>query len=193
MASRDWAIKKQAVRERSGGLCERGCGNPAAQVHHQTYANLYREPLEDLLHVCRPCHEFLSGETDVDPVTTQVRRILADPSPVRLADLDVTDRQLIEVLLNNPDVVGRLIARVAVSSVRDAPLRMILQVCYDLYGEGHTPTFERVSLRLDDPRVRALAAGLLLPLEVPLHRRLRSRIAWRACSPGWPNVRGGTG
>ena len=89
---------------------------------------------------------------------------LAAVPPVRLADLDVTDRQLIEILLNDPTVVGRLIARVAVSSIRDAPLREILQVCYDLYGEGVAPTFERVSLRLDDP-VRALAAGLLLPIE----------------------------
>ncbi|MBV8078496.1 MAG: DNA primase [Planctomycetaceae bacterium] len=89
---------------------------------------------------------------------------LAAVRPVRLADLDVTDRQLIEILLNDPTVVGRLIARVAVSSIRDAPLREILQVCYDLYGEGVAPTFERVSLRLDDP-VRALAAGLLLPIE----------------------------
>ena len=90
---------------------------------------------------------------------------LAAVAPVRLADLDVTDRQLIEILLNDPTVVGRLIARVAVSSIRDDSLREILQVCYDLYGEGVTPTFERVFLRLDDPRVRALAAGLLLPID----------------------------
>ncbi len=64
--------------------------------------------------------------------------------------------------------------RVAVSSIRDAPLRTILQVCYDLYGEGQTPTFERVALRLDDPEVRSLAAGLLLPIEpAPLPESVR--------------------
>ena len=63
--------------------------------------------------------------------------------------------------MNEPRVVGRLVSRVAVASLRDAPLRAILQACYDLHGEGAVPTFERVALRLEDPAVRALAAGLL--------------------------------
>jgi len=40
-----------------------------------------------------------------------------------------------------------------------------LQACYDLHGEGQRPTFDRVALRLDDPAIRALAAGLLLPID----------------------------
>jgi len=101
-----------------------------------------------------------------------------------LRDLDPTDRALIEIVLNEHSVVGRLISRVAVASIRDAPLRMILQACYDLYGEGQPPTFDRVALRLDDPQVRALAAGLLLPIEAaPLPDRVRpgpwqDRLAW---------------
>jgi len=67
--------------------------------------------------------------------------------------------------LNQPDVAGRLISRVAVTSLRDAPLRAILQACYELHAEGTTPTFERVASRLDDDATRALAAGLLLPMD----------------------------
>jgi DNA primase len=52
---------------------------------------------------------------------------------------------------------------VTVASLSDAPLRAILQACYDLHGEGSLPTFDRVTSRLDDPALRALAAGLLLP------------------------------
>jgi len=85
--------------------------------------------------------------------------------PIRPRDLDPIDRELIQIVLNEPSVVGRLISRVAVTSIRDAPLRTILQACYDLYGEGQTPAFDRVALRLDDSEVRALAAGLLLPIE----------------------------
>lgn len=81
--------------------------------------------------------------------------------PIHQGDLDPIDRELIQIVLNEPSVVGRLITRVAVDALRDAPLRAILQACYDLHGEGETPAFERVSLRLDGP-VRALAAGLLL-------------------------------
>jgi DNA primase len=94
--------------------------------------------------------------------------------PIRPADLDPIDRELLQIVLNEPGVVGRLISRVAVASIRDAPLRTILQACYDLYGEGQAPTFERVALRLDDPEVRALAAGLLLPIEpAPLPEGVR--------------------
>ena len=67
MASREWALKKRAVRERSGGECER-CQRPSKQVHHLSYQNLGHEPLTDLLDVCKWCHEYLSAVRDVDPV-----------------------------------------------------------------------------------------------------------------------------
>ncbi len=85
--------------------------------------------------------------------------------PVRLSDLDPIDRELVQIVLNEPCVVERLITRVTVASLSDAPLRAILQTCYDLHGEGSLPTFDRVTSRLDDPALRALAAGLLLPIE----------------------------
>jgi hypothetical protein len=49
-----------------------------------------------------------------------------------------------------------------------------LQACYDLYAEGEPVSFDRVVLRLMDPAVRSLAAGLLLSIESgPLPERLR--------------------
>jgi DNA primase len=94
--------------------------------------------------------------------------------PIKPKDLDPTDRELIQIILNEPSIVGRLISQVAVTSIRDAPLRTILQASYDLYGEGQSPSFDRVVLRLDDPEVRALAAGLLLPIEsAPLPEGIR--------------------
>lgn len=67
LASREWALKREAVRKRSGNKCER-CGlNPQEAVHHLTYTNVGNEPLEDLQAVCNPCHEFLSGKSDIDP------------------------------------------------------------------------------------------------------------------------------
>ncbi|WP_422926978.1 DNA primase [Singulisphaera sp. PoT] len=85
--------------------------------------------------------------------------------PIRLADLDVSDCELVEIVLNQPAAVVRLSTRVPVAAIRDAPLRAILQACYDLHAEGLPPTFEHVTSRLDDPALRALAAGLLLPIE----------------------------
>ena len=61
--------------------------------------------------------------------------------------------------------------RVTASSLRDAPLRAILQACYDLHAEGERPSYADLMDRLDDPQARALAAGLVLPIDpVPLPR-----------------------
>jgi DNA primase len=99
------------------------------------------------------------------------------PSPIRIADLDRIDRELLEIVLNEPDSVGRVISRVAVASLRDASLRTILQACYDLHGENMPPTFEHVSRRLGEQE-RVLAAGLLLPIDpAPFLDRTR-QAAW---------------
>lgn len=67
LASREWALKKAAIEKRSGGKCERCRRAYATEVHHRTYEHLYAEPLEDLIHICRPCHEYESGKSDIDP------------------------------------------------------------------------------------------------------------------------------
>ena len=88
----------------------------------------------------------------------------ASAPPIRVSALDPTDRELLQLVLNEPGLVGRLLTRVTPDALRDAPLRAILRVCYDLHAEGEVPTFGRVSLRLDEG-LRALAAGLLLPID----------------------------
>ncbi len=67
LCSREWALLKEQVRERSHGKCER-CGGPYSQVHHLTYERIGHELPTDLIGVCDPCHEFLSGKSNTDPV-----------------------------------------------------------------------------------------------------------------------------
>jgi DNA primase len=94
--------------------------------------------------------------------------------PFRPSDLDPLDRELIEIVLNEPGAVSSLVTRVTASSLRDAPLRAILQACYDLHAEGLGASARDVMGRLDDPQVRALAAGLVLPIDpVPLPEEVR--------------------
>jgi hypothetical protein len=69
LASREWALKREAVRKRCGNVCERCHKAPHENTHHVTYARVGNERLEDLLGVCRKCHEFLSGKSDVDPAS----------------------------------------------------------------------------------------------------------------------------
>lgn len=67
LCSREWSERKEAVRKRSDGLCERCKRNPMNAVHHKTYIRKYREPIEDLQAICNPCHEFTHGKSDFDP------------------------------------------------------------------------------------------------------------------------------
>lgn len=68
LASREWAIIKEAIKKRCGGICERCRNAPMYAVHHMTYIRKYHERLEDLQGVCNPCHEYLSGKTSRDPI-----------------------------------------------------------------------------------------------------------------------------
>jgi len=67
LASREWALLKNAVRERCGGRCERCLERVYAQTHHITYDTIGHEDLDDLAGLCRPCHAYLSGRTHEDP------------------------------------------------------------------------------------------------------------------------------
>jgi len=67
LASREWAEKKEAVKKRAAGICERCHGWDINATHHLTYKNVGNEPLEDLLGVCGPCHAYLSSKSETDP------------------------------------------------------------------------------------------------------------------------------
>lgn len=67
LCSREWAEKREAVRERAGGKCERCRVLPMDACHHLTYARKYAEPLKDLQAICNPCHEFTHGKREFDP------------------------------------------------------------------------------------------------------------------------------
>lgn len=68
LCSREWALLRNAVRERCGGKCERCKVNDMECVHHLTYARKYKERIDDLAGWCNACHEFTHGKSDVDPM-----------------------------------------------------------------------------------------------------------------------------
>ena len=67
LASREWAIKKEAVRLRCNGHCERCEMRPMHATHHLTYIRVFDELLSDLQGLCFPCHQFVSGKSGIDP------------------------------------------------------------------------------------------------------------------------------
>jgi hypothetical protein len=78
LCSREWAVLKHAVHERSGGCCERErdgirCTNDGDAVHHLNYLRVYHERLTDLAHWCDGCHAFEHDHSDIDPIEEQRR------------------------------------------------------------------------------------------------------------------------
>ena len=82
LAGREWSLKREAVRERSGNNCERCWNAPQQAVHHMSYEHLYDEPLDELLAVCNPCHEWLSGKSEADLAATRLGAVMFLPTAV---------------------------------------------------------------------------------------------------------------
>jgi DNA primase len=90
----------------------------------------------------------------------------AATGPIRQDELDPIDVEFIRIILNEPSAIARLFPRIGVSTLRDAPLRAILQACYDLQGEGVVPNSESLMVRIEDSAIRGLVAGLIAPSAV---------------------------
>lgn len=56
LKSIEWKNKREKVLVRDKYECQECKTKPAEEVHHKTYNNLYNEPLEDLVSLCRECH-----------------------------------------------------------------------------------------------------------------------------------------
>jgi 5-methylcytosine-specific restriction endonuclease McrA len=56
-----WREKRRLVLERDGYRCQLWHAHVATEVHHTTYAHLGYEPLEDLISLCRACHEAITA------------------------------------------------------------------------------------------------------------------------------------
>ncbi len=76
-ATRRWQGKRVKTRKRAGGKCQL-CGKiwqpgEPFDTHHNTYDHWGNEPPEDLIFVCRNCHEV---------ITFQIQRKVAHKSAV---------------------------------------------------------------------------------------------------------------
>ena len=93
------------------------------------------------------------------------RREGGRPAPeaaeIRQSELDRTDLELIQIVLSEPETIKWLLPRLSPSALKDAPLREILQVCFDLAKRRGSPSYENLMVRLDDPAIRSLAASLI--------------------------------
>lgn len=57
LCSDQWKEKRKSIIERCNNICENCKSKPVEDVHHLTYERLGNELLEDLLGLCKECHE----------------------------------------------------------------------------------------------------------------------------------------
>lgn len=125
-----------------------------------------RIPVQELRRELRRLRKPAGRRAPITAEPSSTQSVSEDRTiPFRAAELDPLDRELVALALSEPRLVAALRRRVPADALRDAPLREILHACYDLDAEGETPTFDRITLRLDDPALRSLAAGMTLPIE----------------------------
>lgn len=67
LCSREWWVKREAVKKRCNGICERCGRNQMDSCRHLTYERKYCEELTDLQGICKDCHEFTHGKNGFDP------------------------------------------------------------------------------------------------------------------------------
>jgi DNA primase len=94
----------------------------------------------------------------------------APPAPtVRPEPAEV---QLLQILLAEPEFVGRAVAGVGLDDIRHPGLRTLLEELYGLHAQGVSPTIDQLRLRLEDrPRLAQAASRLhLAGLELPDRR-----------------------
>lgn len=66
-----WRERRAEVMKRADGWCEACRKAPATEVHHTTYAHIFREPLFELRAVCGPCHDSI---TEMDKAAEATRK-----------------------------------------------------------------------------------------------------------------------
>ena len=55
LLSNEWKEKRNAVMEAYQWKCQK-CSEPATELHHNNYDNIFKEKFEDLTPLCRNCH-----------------------------------------------------------------------------------------------------------------------------------------
>ena len=78
LASREWRLKRKEVIEDQWNRCGRCQATPIENVHHLHYKTVGYESPRDLQGLCRPCHEYVSGERDDDPAATVIWALIEE-------------------------------------------------------------------------------------------------------------------
>ena len=65
-SSPEWQLKRRKVFARAKNICEGCAEQPATEVHHISYDNIFDELLYQLVALCEDCHKKAHGERSED-------------------------------------------------------------------------------------------------------------------------------
>ena len=71
-----------------------------------------------------------------------------------------TEHELLEIIFAAPEMADYIRTRVNADEITGAALRRLLEICYDLAEQGTVPSFENVTLALEDPELKRLAVQI---------------------------------
>ncbi len=71
-----------------------------------------------------------------------------------------TEYELLEVIFAVPGSIDLIRPRVSAQDITDEKLRRLLEICYDLAEQGTVPSFENVTLALEDPELKRLSVQI---------------------------------
>lgn len=69
-----WKVKRKQAFAHHGKKCAKCHRTKNLQIHHKTYANIYNEPMEDLMVVCKKHHEEIHGIKTEPSLADKVNR-----------------------------------------------------------------------------------------------------------------------
>lgn len=174
----EWRSKREDVFQARGRYCCICRSNRDLDIHHNTYARRGDESLDDLVVLCAECHAIFHAAGKMQPGED-----LSGCEQERLsARFDPLDRSLAEILLVEPEVTGDAMRAVPLSLIKEEPVRIIIELCYDTHNEGPGGDLNVAVARLGDPFLRSLAADIALGLN--LAPAVQASVAHLLPSPG---------
>jgi DNA primase len=110
--------------------------------------------------------DFRVPEGQVRELMTQMRRKTATRQPIQAAPassrekIEPLDRELLELLLTQPDLIERFSNTIRVEQITGSSCRDVYSLCVELWSQGIVPDFSRLLLEIDDPVVKTMLVEL---------------------------------
>jgi DNA primase len=80
--------------------------------------------------------------------------------PSRPTRDELAERELLAILFVMPECVTEIKAEICPEDLRNPHLRQLLEICFEMGNEGISPSYERVTSRLEDAALKSLAAQI---------------------------------